>query len=143
MPEQAPVVVDTNIIFSALLSSQSRFTEVLLRADIQFYANELMLIELFKHKEKIVRLSRLSEDEIIRLYYLLLRRLNLYKEDLISPESRRAAYELCRDIDETDTPHLALTLELDGLLWTGDSTLKKRLKLKGFDRFYDPGGTSP
>jgi predicted nucleic acid-binding protein len=138
MPGRPPVVVDTNIIFSALLSSQSRFTEVLLRVDDQFYANELTMVELFKHKEKIVRLSRLSEDEIIRLYYLLLRRISLYKEDLISPENRRAAYALCGDIDETDTPHLALTLELDGLLWTGDSTLKKRLKQKGFDRFHNP-----
>ena len=138
MPGRPPVIVDANIIFSALLSSQSRFTENLLHADEQFYANELALVELFKHKEKIVRLSRLSEDEIIRLYYLLLKRINLYKEDLISPENRRAAYALCRDIDETDTPHLALTLELDGLLWTGDNTLKTGLRLKGFDRFFDP-----
>lgn len=142
MSGRPPVVVDTNIIFSALSSSQSRFADALLRADEQFYASELAMVELFKHKEKIVRLSRLSEDEIIRLYYLLLRKINLYKEDLISPESRRAAYVLCCDIDETDTPHLALTLELDGLLWTGDSALKKRLKQKGFDRFYSLPGES-
>ncbi len=143
MTGRPPVVVDTNIIFSALLSSQSRFAEILLRADGQFYVNELTLIELFKHKEKIVRFSRLSEDEIIRLYYLLLRKINLYKEDLISPESRRAAYALCHDIDETDAPHLALTLEIDGLLWTGDNTLKTRLRQKGFDRFFDPSDGAP
>ena len=142
MSARPSVIVDTNIIFSALLSSRSRFSEILLNAGDQFYANELAVIELFKHKEKIVRFSRLSEDEIIQLYYLLLRRINLFKEDLISPESRRAAYTLCRDIDETDTPHIALTLELNGLLWTGDNTLKAKLRLKGFERFFDPSGSA-
>jgi predicted nucleic acid-binding protein len=54
------------------------------------------------------------------------RKINLHKEDLIAPKHRRRAYELCRDIDETDTPHVALTFEWDGELWTGDKKLKKQ-----------------
>ncbi len=132
------VVVDTNILFSALLSSQSKFTEILLTSEHQFYVCELVLVELFKHKEKIVRLSRLSEDDVVRVYHILLRRLTLYKEDLIAPEHRAVAYALCRSIDATDTPHVALTLELGGLLWTGDNILKEGLKHQGFDKFFEP-----
>jgi len=132
------VVVDTNILFSALLNSQSKFTELLPTSEHQFYVCELVLVELFKHKEKIVRLSRLSEDDVVRVYHILLRRLTVYKEDLIAPEHCTAAYALCSSIDATDTPHVALTLELGGLLWTGDTALKEGLKHQGFDKFFEP-----
>ncbi len=130
------IIVDTNIIFSALLSGQSDFVEIMLKSEHSFYICELVFIEIFRRKEKIVNASRLSEDDVIRLLYILLKKLILYKEDLIKPENRKSAYDLCKDIDESDTPHVALTLELEGLLWTGDKTLKKGLKQKGFDRFF-------
>ncbi|WP_413176102.1 PIN domain-containing protein [Anabaena azotica] len=40
-------------------------------------------------------------------------------------------------MDESDTPHVALTLELEGLLWTGDKKLKEGLIRKGFDKFFE------
>jgi len=43
---------------------------------------------------------------------------------------------LCRDIDINDAPFVALALELEAVLWTGDKTLKNGLKDKGFDRFF-------
>lgn len=138
MAKPKPVIVDTNILFSALLSTQSSFAETLLKSEHQFFVCEQILVEMFKHKEKIARLSKLSESDLIRFYYILLKRLYLFKEDLISLKNRKSAFELCRDIDETDTPHVALTLELDGLLWTGDKALKEGLKLKGFTQFFEP-----
>jgi len=33
---------------------------------------------------------------------------------------------------------VALTLQADGYLWTGDRKLIKGLRTKGFDRFYEP-----
>ncbi len=97
-----------------------------------------MLTELLKHKERIVEASRLSDDEVVRLFYHLMREVEFFEEDLISSENRRRAYVLCMDIDETDAPHVALTLELDGLLWTGDLKLRRGLEAKGFTRFFDP-----
>jgi predicted nucleic acid-binding protein len=37
-----------------------------------------------------------------------------------------------------DTPYVALTLHLDGRLWTEDEELKNALLAKGFDRFLVP-----
>lgn len=138
-----PVVVDTNIFFSALLNNQSLFFEHLLTADVRFFVCEFAVIELFKHKSRIVRYSALSEDEILQAYYLLLRRVSLYKEDLIAPQHWRRAYALCKDIDESDTPHVALTFELDGNLWTSDRRLIRGLESAGFDQFFRPGSLSP
>jgi len=135
---QQAVIVDTNILFSCLLSGQSIFGETLLASDYQFFVCEQVIVELFRHKEKLVKLSKLSEDEILQIYKILLKHICLYKEDLISEQNRISAYGLCKDIDESDTPHVALTLELNGWLWTGDKKLKEGLKRKGFDRFFEP-----
>jgi len=138
LPEDKPVIVDTNIIFSSLLRDESHFSEVLLKHEHRFFVCEMVIIELFKLKEKIIEASRLSEEDIAQFYYALIRRIDIFKEQLIAREKWLNAFELCKDIDVTDTPHVALTLELDGLLWTGDVKLKEGLKKKGFDKFFIP-----
>ena len=138
MPDSQPIVVDTNILFSALLRSESRFTRVILDAKYSFFICESTIVELFKHRERIVRASKLSEVEVVRLFYTLLRCVTVYKEDLIDSRVRRDAYELCVGVDEADTPHVALAIHLDALLWTGDKSLKKGLRQKGFNQFFDP-----
>ncbi|NBC16602.1 MAG: DNA-binding protein [Bacteroidetes bacterium] len=132
------VVVDANILFSALLRPDSPFTRHIVHAPLTFFVCESAIVSLFKHKERIVALSRLSEDEVVRQFYLLLRRVTVSNEELIDLAARRQALTLCRDVDPDDTPHVALTLSLDGLLWTGDEALKRGLRTQGFDRFYDP-----
>jgi predicted nucleic acid-binding protein len=136
------VVDDTNILFSALLRKPSRFSEILLQSEHEFYICESVLIELFRHKERILGLSQLEEDDLVQFYHILLRRLHVHKEDLISPEHWRRAHALCRSIDETDTPHVALALELDALLWTGDKALRDGLPEQGFSRFFSPPPTA-
>ena len=134
---EKPIVVDTNIIISSLLHRKSPFLELLLTKKHQFYICELSIIELFNNKEKIIKLSKLQEDELTKVFHTLLRNLNLFKENLIEKINWKKAYQLCKDIDETDTPFVALAIELDGLLLTGDKKLKAKLKRKGFNTFYE------
>lgn len=133
-----PVIVDTSILFSALLGKESRFAQLILGSDLRFFICESTVVELFKHKERIARLSKLSEEELIRVLYVLLRRVTVSKEELIEEKIRKQAYDLCMDIDMADTPYIALTIQIGGLLWTGDKKLKKGLLKKGFDRFFEP-----
>ncbi len=135
----ARIVVDTNIIFSALVSGEeSTFAELLLRSDNEFFACETTLVEIFKHKERIIKFAKISDDDLARFYHSLLKRNNLHKETLISLEHRKTAYDLCHNVDETDTPHVALALEMGAVLWTGDKRLKEGLEKKGFKDFYIP-----
>lgn len=69
---------------------------------------------------------------------MLLERITVVRESTIAAHVRLEAWELCQDIDPTDTPHLAMTLYFDGRLWTGDKQLRAGLEAKGFDRFFDP-----
>lgn len=132
-----PIIVDTNIFFSALLSEHAKFAEIIQRSDSSFFICEYVVIELFKHKERIAAHSKLSPDALLLSYHLLLRKVTIYKEDLIALDNRRRAVELCHGIDENDIPHVALTLELKGLLWTSDRKLKSGLQRKGFNDFFE------
>lgn len=95
---------------------------------------------MFKHKERLTELSHLSEDDLLRLLYRLLKRLEVYPERLLKPDSLAQAADLCAPVDVNDTVHVALALSLDGLLWTGDQVLQKGLRQQGFDRFFFPSG---
>lgn len=139
MSEHAPrVVVDTNVLFSAILRPGGAFVETLLKSPPEFYICESVLIELFRRKDKLVQASRLTAEEVVLAYGQVLSTVNLYKEGLIAASYWDRAYELCADVDPSDTPHVALAFALDALLWTGDKRLRKGLESKGFDRFFTP-----
>jgi predicted nucleic acid-binding protein len=134
----SPIVVDANILFSALLRTDSPFADILLYRDHPFCICESTLVELFRHKERIMRFSRLDDAEVITVLHSLLRRLKVEREELIPDACRAEAVELCRGVDPGDEPFVALTLALDGRLWTGDQKLRRGLAARGFGRFFDP-----
>lgn len=141
MIKKRAVVVDTNIFFSALLSADSIFAQVILTStDATFYICESTLVELFEHKEKLVRISKLALGDLLIVYHSLLRSVTVYKEASIASHHRSRANELCQRVDSADTPQIALTLQLDALLWTGDKRLKTGLRQQGFDRFFELAG---
>jgi len=133
------VIVDTNILFSILLWKSSKFRDVLFAEteETDFYCCRFAIVELFKHKEKILKQSALPEEELLEVYYGLLKRVKFFEERTMSDESIKQAYELCNDIDAKDTSFVALTIELNGQLWTKDKILKDGLRKKGFDKFFE------
>ena len=133
------VVPDSNIIFRALRSPHSRTRDMLLRKDYTFLTPNFLFAEIFKYKEKILLRSPATEVEVYEYLTLLLRRIHFVNEELVSLANRIQAYRLCNDIDEKDTPFLALTLELEAKLWTSDTELKAGLMKKGFRDFFDEG----
>lgn len=136
-PEEIPVVVDANILFSALLRPGNKFIAALTTGR-RFYVSETTLAEIFRHKEKIVSTTHLNQDELAKAYHAILVMVEIFREGLIPDTCWKQAADLCRGVDLNDTPPVALTLALDGLLWTGDKALKAGLMAKGFDRFFSP-----
>lgn len=133
------VVVDTNIIFSALLREDNRYARAIIKNENahDFYAVYFTIVELFKHKEKIQKFSKLSEEDILEVLYELLKHIQIINDDIISIPSWKQAMQLAHDVDVRDVPNVALTIELDALLWTNDKELKKGLHAKGFNEFID------
>jgi putative PIN family toxin of toxin-antitoxin system len=133
------VVVDSNIIFSALLTKNSKLRDTLLKKNHHFYSPNYFFNEIFKYKEKILSCSKLDEVELYEYLRKILENIQFISREVISKENRLMAFDLCKDIDEKDTPFIALAIEIDAYVWTGDKKLKKGLAEKGFSKFVDTG----
>ncbi len=131
------IVLDTNKLFAALLSRNEDFRQVMFDPGCRIFTAKYLIVEIFKHKERIVKASKASEEEIYAYLHEVLFRIEFINEDLISTQNYVKAYWLCKDTDENDTAFVALALQLDADLWTGDELLKTGLKKKGFWRFFE------
>jgi len=131
------VVVDSNIIFSALLLKNSRLRDILFKRNHRFYCPNYVFVEIFKYKEKILKYTRLNEVELYEYLNKILENIKFLKNEIISKENRLIAFNLCKDLDEKDAPFIALAIEIDAYVWTGDKKLKKGLEKKGFEKFAD------
>jgi predicted nucleic acid-binding protein len=134
-----PVVVDTNILFSALVSRNSRLREnFLMETGVSFCCPRFVFSELFKHKERILAATDLSEDELLDALNSLFAHIQFVDESAIPLGVWLEARRLCSGIDEKDTPFIALTIHLNAKLWTEDDELKNGLRAKGFNLFFEP-----
>ncbi len=140
MPETR-VVIDSNILFRALRSANKAIRDALDTPDCSFYAPNFVMLEIFKHKERLLKNAPLSEPEMLDVLKLLLAKIHFLPEESIALENAIAAHRLCSGIDENDTPFLALALELDAQFWSMDEVLKSGLKKKGYWNFYTPPET--
>lgn len=129
------IVVDTNIIFSGLLSPNGTISDLLLNSSgiFDFYAPTYLLDELENHKEKLLKITGYSEKELDFLQRNLFKKIDLIDLESIRELTWEKAIELTKNVDEFDAPFIALALELDSPLWTGDNKLIKGLNKKGVD----------
>lgn len=130
------VIVDTNIVFSAILNTNSRIGKILIHSNwpFQFYSCDFLKDEIYKHRIKIQKLTKLSEVEILELETLVINNITFINEGLISQNIKSVTEKLLIDIDLADMPFVALTKELNGKLWTGDKKLIDGLKAKKFTK---------
>ena len=129
------IVVDTNIIFSGLLNPSGTISDLLLNSSntFDFYSPTYLLDELENHKKKLIKISGLSDKELDYLQRNLFKKIDLIDLESIRESTWEKAIELTKEVDEFDAPFLALALELESPLWTGDKKLIKGLSKKGID----------
>lgn len=130
------IIVDTNIVFSALLNTSSRIGQISINGKnyFEFYSSEYVRFEIFQHKEKIKSIGKFSEDEFIETYSLILKNITILNHSIIPLEIYRSAELLCKDIDVDDTIFVAVSDFAKGKLWTGDMKLLNGLKNKGYEQ---------
>lgn len=106
------LVLDTNIIISALISKQSTIRDILISDKITFYMPELVLAELLKHKELLCNKTGLSQKEVFFTLFYLLSRVEIVKREAFS-ENLENAKNIMEKIDIKDSEFLALALSID------------------------------
>lgn len=125
------IVVDANIIFSALIKGNPVYIKILNNVDA--YAPDFIFIELEKYEKRI--LEKVSNKQRMKeIIYKIFKKITIIPRITLTKANIKKAYNLCKDIDEKDTPYVALALELDAYLWTNDKKLTNKLREKGFSK---------
>lgn len=130
------IIVDSNIIFSAILNINSRIGQILLNSNkiYHFYAPRFVRDEIFNHQEKLKRLAQLDDNQFLEVYELVLKNIKILDHSIARKANYQKAFKLCENIDLDDIPFVAFSLYLNGKLWTGDKKLIKGLKENNFDK---------
>jgi predicted nucleic acid-binding protein len=131
------IVVDTNILFSGLLTPFGKIADLLTNPKYNFekYCCHYTMVELFKYHNKIIELSKQKPEDVGQIMYGFFNKISFINESQLQTIHKLEAYELTKDIDEKDTPFVALVLAIpESLLWTGDKKLINGLRNKDFQR---------
>ncbi len=128
------LIVDSNIIFSALLKTRNTFGQIILNStDIfEFYSPNRMRTEIRSHWNKLKKISSLSDDQLQTSFNSLLAKISFINEELIPQKIWEDSEKILNEVDLDDIDFVALTKSIKGKLWTGDKVLYHGLKNKGF-----------
>jgi len=130
-------VVDTNIVFSAVLNTQSKIGDLIMNSPgiFEFYACDTLRSELKRHRARLLDLSQLNEEQLDQSIFQITNCINFTAEALIPFGYWLKGAELVRETDMDDIAFLALTEFLSIKIWTGDRALMKGLAKKGYSNF--------
>lgn len=130
------IIVDTNVVFSAILSPSGKIGQILIfgRKQFEFYAPNLVKAEVKRHRDKIIQLGELTDTDFEDTRDDIFDCLNFISEEQIPYEYWQEAIPLVRDTDMDDIAFVVLSEYLDAQLWTGDKKLLKGLISMGFTK---------
>ncbi len=128
------VVVDSNIVFSAILNSQSKIGQLIINSSRFFhlYSVSLLKDEIELHKDKLLAISGFTDQQYQNSYQTILSRIKFVDDILIPDNVIEDAIHLVADVDENDVLFVALANHLNAKLWTGDKKLMAGLRVKGY-----------
>lgn len=133
------IVVDTNIVFSAMLNPSSAIGKIIIfgqkHHQLHFFAPHLLKEEVKRHRSKIIEASQYISDSLFEdIRDEVFRCVNFISEEQIPYDFWHEAIPLVRDTDMDDIAFVALAEYLDAKLWTGDKRLVIGLEHRGFKR---------
>ena len=130
-------VVDTNILFSAIVSptgSIARFLHAIDSYNIKLKAPTFLQDEFGHLYPKLVELTGQDIEEVQEAVRALFERLEFVEDQTIPIAHFARAYKLIGEIDRDDLSFVALSSYEDAYLLTGDKRLAKGLIDKGYEK---------
>lgn len=128
------IIVDANIVFSAILNTNSKIADILMNSKgiFDFLAPDYLHIELRKYHSKISKISNLTIGEIENIESKITKPI-VFMSGIHIPENKWIlAEKMVVDIDPKDTPYVAFSIFYKCKIWSGDKALRKGLENKGF-----------
>jgi predicted nucleic acid-binding protein len=128
------IVVDTNIVFSAILNVNSTIAQILIynHPKFKFYSCDYLQTEILRHRDKLLKITNLKEKELTELENIVKQNIIFINENLIPIQIIEETRIQLENIDPFDVPFIALTKHLNAKLWTGDKKLYNPLKTQNF-----------
>jgi len=133
------LILDSNIVISALISPNGVIANIIfqkLKGAVLFAPNYLFH-EVLNKQDKIIAITGYTDNEFLDLLHILTKKIDFIDESLISENILIEAYQLTHQIDDKDTYYVALSLQTNLKIWTGDKILIKGLRKKGFKNIID------
>jgi len=123
------VVVDSNILFSALIRD-SKTREILLESDNEFFFPSYVFYETEKHKKELLAKSCMDEKEFLKLFEIILSKISIINEKELQKHKNESII-LTKNIDVNDSLFVASCLAISkSILWSDDKKLKNVKKIK-------------
>lgn len=133
------ILVDTNILFSIIITPKGKIAETIesIKKNHTIFISDFSFEELSKHKDKLIRLSKLSNIKVDKTIYFFEKNFNVVSSDLFTEKIILESYKLVKDVDVNDLPIVAASLLTKSVLFTGDKKLYTALKQKSFNTVYN------
>jgi len=122
------VVVDTNIIISALLKD-GLTRRIILLAPFEMYTVPFARVEIERHRDELLSRSKIEQDTFEFLMDVIFSRIRVVDLEFIEP-FREKAVKILKEIDVSDAPFLALAMALNCSIWSNDGDLKRQNAVK-------------
>ncbi|MES2703162.1 MAG: PIN domain-containing protein [Bacteroidota bacterium] len=131
------IIVDANIVFSAILNTNGKIADLLINSGktFDFVAPNFLRYEIQKHYPRLTKISGLPRAKIIEAELHVCKYINFLSEEQIKAPHWAFAEKLVADVDPDDVVYIAYTKQFRCKLWSGDKALMKGLLQKGFSNF--------
>jgi predicted nucleic acid-binding protein len=128
------IVVDTNIVFSGILNLNTKIAQILIYNNpaFQFYTCNYLQTEILRHRNKLLKLTHLSNQNLNELTNYITHNITFINENLLPKTLIEETQIQLQNIDPFDVPFVALAKHLNAKLWTGDKKLYHPLKAQKF-----------
>lgn len=121
------IVIDANVLFSALIKPHNITSEILFSNEFSLFAPDYILTEFFEHKSEILSKTNFSEQEFGLILALISSRV-IFIPFTEFAHFMKKAEEISPD--EDDAEYFALALKLNCAIWSNDKELKKQDLIK-------------
>ena len=126
------IVVDSNVIFSALIRDSTTRRQIL-ECDNMLLFPVYIFEELEKHKDELMSKSRMEKEDFDALLHLLLSKMIIVPTTSLKPHKEEAV-SIIRNIDMDDAVFIACALAYPGsIIWSDDKKLKLQQRIRVFN----------
>lgn len=121
------LVIDSNIIFSAIISPKGKTAELIFMKDLELFSARTLEKELLEHKNEITQKAGTSKVNFELLCELLLSKICFIEDEELFGFLKKAG-EICPD--KGDEAFFAVCLAKGLPLWSNDRKLKQQKAVK-------------